>query len=196
MTDKQKRYVDFISDFIKEHGYPPSIREIAKGVGVTSTSGVKKMLDKLTFSGIIRRKENMARGININVLKKIPLLGRIKAGIPTFSEENIEKFIDLNPYLNNEEIFFLKAEGDSMIEAGIMEGDYLLVKKTQTLNNSEIGIFRINGEVTVKRFYKNDGNIKLLPSNLRYKEIQVREGDEFEIVGKVVALLRNLGGFA
>jgi repressor LexA len=195
MTDKQKRYVDFISDFIKEHGYPPSIREIAKGVGVTSTSGVKKMLDKLTFSGIIRRKENMARGININVLKKIPLLGRIKAGIPTFSEENIEKFIDLNPYLNNEEIFFLKAEGDSMIEAGIMDGDYLLVKKTQTLNNSEIGIFRINGEVTVKRFYKSDGNIKLLPSNLRYKEIHVREGDEFEIVGKVVALLRNLGGF-
>lgn len=195
MTDKQKRYVDFINNFIKEHGYPPSVREIAKGVGVASTSGVKKMLDKLTSSGIIRRKENMARGININVLKRIPLLGRIKAGIPTFSEENIEKFIDLDPYLNNEEIFFLKAEGDSMIEAGIMEGDYLLVKKAQTLNNSEIGIFRINGEVTVKRFYKNDGNIKLLPSNLKYKEIQVREGDEFEIVGKVVALLRNLGGF-
>jgi len=90
MTDKQKKYLEFIDNFLKEYGYPPTVREIAKGVGVSSTSGVKKMLDKLSISGAIRRKENMARGININATKQIPLLGRIKAGIPTFSEENIE----------------------------------------------------------------------------------------------------------
>jgi repressor LexA len=193
MTDKQKRYVDFINNFIQEHGYPPTVRELAKGVGVASTSGVKKMLDRLTSSGIIRRKENMARGININIPKKIPMLGRIKAGIPTFSEENIEKFIDLDPYLNNKEIFFLKAEGDSMIEAGIFDGDYLLVKKTQLLNSGDIGIFRLNGEVTVKKFFNHDKVVKLLPANSSYSEIIVKEVDSFEVIGKVIVLLRNIG---
>lgn len=193
MTDKQKKYLEFIDNFLKEYGYPPTVREIAKGVGVSSTSGVKKMLDKLSISGAIRRKENMARGININATKQIPLLGRIKAGIPTFSEENIEKLIDLTPCLQEKDIFFLKAEGDSMIEAGIFDGDYLLVKKVQVLNNNDIGIFRLNGEVTVKNYFIQNGCIKLLPANPNYEPIEVKEDDVFEIVGKVIILIRSFG---
>jgi repressor LexA len=193
MTDKQKKYANFIASFVKEHGYPPTIREIAKGVGVRSTSGVKKMLDKLTLSGVIKKRENMARGININSHKKIPLLGRIKAGIPAFSEENIEKYIDIYSIVDQKDIFFLKAEGDSMIGVGIFDGDYLLVRKTQLLNNGDIGIFRLNGEVTVKKFFNHDKVVKLLPANSNYSEIIVKEIDSFEIIGKVIVLLRNIG---
>jgi repressor LexA len=194
MTDKQRKYVNFIDNFVKEHGYPPTVREIAKGVGVASTSGVNKMLDKLAFSGVIKKRGNMARSININLHKQIPLLGRIKAGKPTFSEENIEKFINLNSYMNEEGIFFLKAEGDSMIGAGIFDGDYLLVKKLQVLNDNDIGIFRLNGEVTVKTFSKQNEKVKLLPANSKYQTIDIKENDVFEIIGKVVILLRDFGG--
>jgi repressor LexA len=193
VTDRQKKYLEFIDNFLKEYGYPPTVREIAKGLGVSSTSGVKRMLDKLAFSGAIKKKENMARGININSITQIPLLGRVKAGIPTLSEENIEKLIDLSSFFKEDNIFFLKAEGDSMIGAGIFDGDYLLVKKLQVLNDNDIGIFRLNGEVTVKSFFKQNERIKLLPANPNYEPIEIKENDAFEIIGKVIILIRSFG---
>ncbi|MDY6821410.1 MAG: transcriptional repressor LexA [Deferribacterota bacterium] len=194
MTSKQKKYIEFINSFIEKNDYPPTIREIALGLGVSSTSSVKKMLDRLKAVGAIEKKTNKARGLEVKK-KGIPLIGRIRAGVPTFSEENIEKFINIESLCRGSDVFFLKAEGDSMVERGIFEGDYLMVKKTMILNNNDIGIFRINGEVTVKTFSikKNPKEIRLIPANAKYSIININKEDDFEIVGKVILILRDLG---
>jgi repressor LexA len=196
MTERQKEFIDFIASFKEACGYPPTIREIVSGLGLASTSTVKKMLDRLAKKGFIEKNPSKARGLDVLLNNNIPLLGTIKAGTPVLSEENIEQYISLKNLLRGENIFFLRVSGNSMSEKGILDGDYLLIKQLSMLDNNEIGVFRINGEVTVKTFYKDDlkKEIILVPANKDYKTIQILENDNFEIIGKVIMVLRHLEG--
>jgi len=191
--EKRKELIlEFIKNFIEINGYSPSIRDICKGVNLTSTSVVKKILDKLEKDGKIQKGEAITRGIKLK--KGIPILGKIKAGVPIISEEHIEGYVNIDKILNYENAFFLKVEGDSMINAGINDGDLALIKMQKQLENNEIGAFRINGEVTLKRLKIEDNTIKLKAENFLYKDIVVTEKDNFEVIGKLVYLLRDYNG--
>jgi len=191
--EKRKELIlEFIKNFTEINGYSPSIRDICKGVNLTSTSVVKKILDKLEKDGKIQKGEAIARGIKLK--REIPILGKIKAGVPIISEEHIEGYVNIDKILNYENAFFLKVEGDSMINAGINDGDLALIKMQKQLENNEIGAFRINGEVTLKRLKIEDNTIKLKAENFLYKDIIVTEKDNFEVIGKLVYLLRNYNG--
>lgn len=191
--EKRKELIlEFIKDFTEINGYSPSIRDICKGVNLTSTSVVKKILDKLEKDGKIQKGEAIARGIKLK--REIPILGKIKAGVPIISEEHIEGYVNIDKILNYENVFFLKVEGDSMINAGINDGDLALIKMQKQLENNEIGAFRINGEVTLKRLKIEDNTITLKAENFLYKDIVVTEKDNFEVIGKLVYLLRDYNG--
>lgn len=188
--EKRKELIlEFIKNFTEINGYSPSIRDICKGVNLTSTSVVKKILDKLEKDGKIQKGEAIARGIKLK--KEIPILGKIKAGVPVMSEEHIEGYVNIDKILNYENAFFLKVEGDSMINAGINDGDLALIKMQKQLENNEIGAFRINGEVTLKRLKIEDNTITLKAENFSYRDIVVTEKDDFEVIGKLVYLLRD-----
>ncbi len=156
MTDRQKKFLDFIEGFINENGYSPSIREIAKGMGLSSTSSVKKMLDRLTDGGFLNRSSSIARGIDMPS-RGIPVVGSIKAGVPVTAEENIEGYMKLDRLtIRSGGHFFLKVDGDSMKDEAILDGDYVLIKPSPVISSGQIGgAFRVNGEVTLKT-YRHD----------------------------------------
>jgi repressor LexA len=191
MTDRQKKFVEFIEGFMADNGYSPSIREIAKGLGLSSTASVKKMLDRLTDGGFLNRSDNIARGIDLPS-KGIPILGRIKAGVPVTAEENIEGYMVLDRLtIRSGGHFFLKVDGDSMKDEAILDGDLVLIKPSKTAENGQIGAFRINGEVTLKTFRKNAEGVFLMPANEAFEPIRVGEYDDFEVIGVLKMLLRQ-----
>ncbi|TYB32565.1 MAG: repressor LexA [Flexistipes sinusarabici] len=191
LTNRQKEFFLFIKNFLDEYGYPPSVRDIAKGMGVTSISSVKKMLDRLAEAGIIKKDSSKARGIEL-INRGVPLLGRIKAGTPVFSEENIEGYVELaEKFKNTQNLFCLKVEGDSMIDKGIFEDDTAVIKKQPDINEGETGAFRINDEVTLKTFARKEGYILLIPANKRYQSIRVTSKDSFEVIGKLIFVLKD-----
>lgn len=190
-------FVDFIEEFIKEKGYSPSIREIAKGMGLSSTASVKNMLDRLTENGLLKRSGNIARGIegkaSAPVSVGIPVLGRIKAGVPVTSEENIEGYIHLDKKVS-EDHFFLRVDGESMKDKAILHGDYVLLKQSNTIDNNKIGAFMINGEVTLKTFSRTPYGAFLMPANQEFKPIKILEDDDFRVIGVLKMVIRSLEG--
>ncbi|MGA1846545.1 transcriptional repressor LexA [Deferribacter abyssi] len=196
LTDKQEKMLKFIKEFRDKNGYIPSVREICKGLNLSSTASVKKMLDRLEAKGVIRKNPQQARSIEIlddffdN--KGLPVLGKVVAGYPVISEENIIEYIDITKFNNRERFFFLKVFGDSMIEKRIFEDDYILVELTKEILNGEIGVFRLNGEVTVKTYINKEEYIILRSENRSYEDIVVTNNDDFEIIGKVVYVIRSL----
>jgi len=188
-TERKDAILQFVTDFLSNNGYPPSIRDICKGLHISSTSVVKNILDKLKAEGKIKKADQLARGILVN--REIPILGKIKAGTPITSEENIEGYINLDTLANIQNSFFLKVDGDSMKNAGILDGDLALIKQQSVLNNNEIGAFRINGEVTLKRLKLGKDKIILRPENEIYKDIIVYDTDNFEVIGKLIYVLKD-----
>ncbi len=194
MTSKQERLLQFILDFHKDNGYSPSIREIAKGMGVSSPSTVKAMLDRLEAQGVLNRSSGVARSlapISQEEDQGIPVIGRIVAGTPVMAEENVEGYIPIKEFLKNSNGgFFLIVDGYSMKDKGILPGDYVFIQPSKEIGNGQIGAFRINGEVTLKTFKKTDEGVFLLPANDEFKPIQILEDDSFEVIGRYVMLLR------
>ena len=194
MTDKQERLLNFILDFHKEHGYSPSIREMAQGMGVSSPSTIKAMLDRLEAKGMLTKSSGRARSFTAVTQeedKGVPVIGRIVAGSPVMAEENIEGYIPVKEFLRNSNGgFFLIVDGYSMQNKGILPGDYVFIQPCKEISNGQIGAFRLNGEVTLKTFKRSDDGIFLLPSNDDFKPIPVTEDDTFEIIGRSVMLLR------
>jgi repressor LexA len=141
------------------------------------------------MEGKIKKANQLARGILLN--REIPILGKIKAGTPVTSEENIEGYINLDSLTNIQNSFFLKVDGDSMKNAGILDGDLALIKQQSVLNNNEIGAFRINGEVTLKRIKIDKNKIILRPENENYEDIIINETDNFEVIGKLIYVLKD-----
>jgi len=194
MTERQKQFIDFIEQFTEYNGYSPSIREIAKGLGLSSTASVKKMLDRLKSNGLLSKVDNIARGIEVTPTG-IPVLGRIKAGMPVESQENIEGYMRLDRLtIRSGDGFFLKIDGDSMKDEGIKDGDFVLINPIKEVRNGQVGAFRVNGEVTLKTFRKDAEGLFLLPANEAFEPIFVNEHDDFEVIGVLKMVLRMLEG--
>jgi len=197
LTARQKAIYDFLLKTIREKGFAPSIPEIGKQFKIASTNGVSDHLKALEKKGYIRRVGKRAIEV-VNALGKtvltatrdVPVLGKVPAGKPLLSEENIEGILSIPDDMGSGKLFALQVKGDSMIGAGILDGDKVIVKQQGTAENGEIVCAMINGEATLKRFFKKDGVITLKAENDKYAPITVSEG-EFRIAGRVVGLLRK-----
>jgi repressor LexA len=197
ITAKQQEILDFMKEQILEKGYPPAVREICSAVHLKSTSSVHSHLETLEKNGYIRRDPTKPRAIEIlddqfnltrRELVNVPILGTVTAGQPILATENIEDYLPVLPsFLHNKQTFVLHVKGDSMINAGIFDGDLILVEKQETARNGEIVVALIEDSVTVKRFYKESDHIRLQPENDALEPIIV---DNCSIVGKVIGLCR------
>jgi repressor LexA len=197
LTERQKAIYDFLLKSIREKGFAPSIPEIGRQFKIASTNGVSDHLKALEKKGYIRRVGKRAIEV-VNALGKsvlsaareVPVLGRVAAGKPFLSEENTEGFLTIPSDMSSGKQFALQVQGDSMIGAGILEGDRVIVKQQSTAENGDIVCALIEGEATLKRFFKKDGVVTLKAENEKYPPIVVSEG-EFRIAGKIVGLLRK-----
>lgn len=203
LTNKQQMVYDYLLDRTRKDGYPPSIREICKGVGVKSTSTIHGHLERLEEKGYIRRDGSKNRAImmlkdlpvpEIPVFDasfaSIPVLGRVTAGAPILAVENIEDYFPIpTSHLSSGDHFLLKVQGNSMLNAGILDNDYVLVKKTEEARNGEYVVALIDDSATVKTFYKEDKAIRLQPENPDYEAIITPNA---QIIGKVKGVFRFL----
>ncbi len=197
ITAKQKEILDFIKQQILEKGYPPAVREICKAVNLKSTSSVHSHLETLEKNGYIHRDPTKPRAIEIlddqfnltrRELVNVPIIGTVTAGQPILATESIEDYFPLLPdCVRNKQTYMLHVKGDSMINAGIFDGDLILVEEGCTAHNGEIIVALIDDSVTVKRFYKEDGHIRLQPENDSMEPIIV---PDCQIIGKVIGLYR------
>jgi len=199
LSARQVKILTAIQEGIQNNGYPPSIREIGEAAGLSSSASVQYQLKALEEAGFIRRDASLGRAIEVvegdsNVIadrsRQIPLVGRIAAGGPILAEQHIEETFPLpESIVGSGELFMLKVVGDSMIEAAICDGDYVVIRSQKTCEKGEIVAAMIDGEATVKTFSRKDGHIWLLPANPDYAPIN---GDDCEILGKVTAVLRSI----
>lgn len=209
LTDRQEDILIFIQQFLQENGYPPTLREIGKKFGISSTFGVKRHLEALTKKGYLNILSNASRGISINKddefgvgliqqfaekeqTNRIPIIGRVAAGSPILAEENVEGSIIIDPsFLRKaKDCFALKVKGDSMIDAGIFEGDLVIVSPQSNVANGDIAVASLDNEVTVKIYENKNNQIKLIPQNQSYSSIVVENKNDFSIVGKVTGVVR------
>jgi repressor lexA len=199
LTSKQEQILKIIKESILEKGYPPSVREMCTAVGLSSTSSVHAHLEALAKKGYIKKDPSKPRTIEImddtfNLSRRevvnLPLLGDVAAGEPIFATENITNYFPMPvDILPNNETFMLNVKGDSMINAGIFNGDKIIVSKQATAENGEIVVAMVEDSATVKRFYKEKGYFRLHPENDALDDIIVKD---LEIIGKVVGLLRMM----
>lgn len=197
LTARQKQIHDFLLKTIREKGFAPSIKEIGERFKISSTNGVSDHLRALERKGHIRRVGKRAielRGAAGKPLfadaREIPILGRVPAGGPLMVEENVEGYLTVAGDLARGKTFALKVKGDSMIDAGILDGDYVIVRSQESAEDGEIVCALVNGEATVKRFRKKGQSVTLQPENEKYQPIAVSKG-ELRIVGKIVGLMRK-----
>lgn len=192
--DKTQEVYEFVEEFIFKNNYPPTIREIGEKLKLDSTSSVVYHLKKLETMGKISRSENKNRAIELTdkpIVSSVtlPVVGEIAAGQPILAEENwTDKIVINENFFMGTNLFVLKVKGDSMIDVGIFDGDYVVISKQNIANNGEIMACLIDNEATVKRFYKENGFFRLQPENSSMRPIYV---DHVEILGKVVGLIRN-----
>src|SRR4030066_766584 len=203
VSPRQEKILDYINKKIKESGYPPSIREIAKAVNLSSSATVHSHLKKLEKKGYLKRNQSKPRAISVltrhgdetvaggfNNMIYIPVVGKIAAGKPILAEENIEDYFPLTPDFvkGKKEVFILHVRGDSMVNAGILDRDYIVVRKQENAINGEIIVALLEDEATVKRFFKTDKKIKLMPENDYMEPIVVKD---VKIIGKVMGVIRK-----
>lgn len=196
-TTKRDEVYNFIKLQIKEKGYPPSVREICSGVGLSSTSSVHAHLKKLEQLGLIKRDRTKTRAIEIideptykKEIINIPIIGTVTAGQPILAIENIDDIFPMPlDYINtNKDLFMLKVHGESMIDAGILDSDLAIIEKTNSAENGDIIVALIENEATLKRFFKEDNFIRLQPENKTMKPIIVKT---CKVLGKLVGLYRK-----
>jgi len=199
LANSQQAIYEFIVSYYEEHAYPPTVREICRAVGLSSTSTVHTHLNKLEQRGLIKRDPAKQRSIVITeqsgVGQLVPLVGNVAAGTPILAVENIEDEFPMPPMLlhggRKGELFVLRVEGNSMIDAGIYNGDYIVVHNGLAYDNGDVVVVRIQGErATVKRIYREQDQVRLQPENAAMQPIYVAYGD-IEVIGKVVGLMRS-----
>ncbi|MFC1725196.1 transcriptional repressor LexA [candidate division KSB1 bacterium] len=200
LTKKQKEVLEAIKSFIQANGFPPSVREINSIFGFSSPAAAHTFLKILEKKGYIRKvgkgrsRSYEVIGFGTGNFVEVPILGRVAAGKPVFSEENREGVLNLDPsFTGNDETFLLRVDGDSMINANINDGDLVLVKKQNTANSGDIVVALIDAEATVKRFFNEGSRIRLQPENDTFQPIFVDESSgEFMVLGKVLKLIRDV----
>ena len=191
LTAQQIKVFDVIKESMQNNGYPPTRAEIARILDFKSVNSAESHIKALVKKGVIEKVPGSSRGIKlVEEASGIPLVGSVAAGSPILAVENIEKTIPLNP-LTKAVDFFLRVQGDSMVEAGILDNDLVGIKKTNNAENGEIVVARIDEDVTLKRFSKNKTSIKLIAENSAYEDIHVSEQTDFAIEGKAVGVIRE-----
>jgi len=195
MNDRARQILDFLQRFGREHGYPPTIREIGVAFDITSTNGVRYYLQMLERAGHLKRSSKLSRGIELRAparpLLGIPLLGRVAAGQPILAEENFEGRIATEELFGDPSgMFALRVRGDSMIDAGIHSGDYVVVRQQETASAGQIIVALVDDEATVKYYQPRRERIELVAANTHYKPIVVERGKDFRILGVVKGVLR------
>ena len=192
LTNMQQRIYEYIASCIKEQGYPPSVREIGEAVGLKSPSTVHFHLKHLEEAGVIEKGAGKGRAITLTAPTvpedKVPILGNVAAGSPILAEECIEDYLTFDTGGRGEEYFALRVRGESMLNAGILPGDLVVVRRQQTAHNGEIVVAMIEDEATVKTYSKQNGHVWLLPENDAYSPI---DGTYAQILGKVAAVVRR-----
>lgn len=198
MTKRQEEIYGFISKHLESYGYPPTVREIGKAVGLTSSSTVHAHLAKLESSGLLRRDPSKPRALELMKEKAkqalapagTPVVGRVAAGEPIVAEENIEEYVDLPAFLGaRDEDYLLKVRGESMSGIGIMDGDLVLVHPQQSALDGQVVVALIENEATVKRYFRESSGLRLEAENPAYAPILTREAT---ILGRVVGVMRAL----
>lgn len=198
LTLKQRQVLDYIKKELKEKGYPPSVREIGTALNLSSTSTVHNHLKRIEEKGYIRRDSLKTRAIEVlefqepeeeNDTVTVPLIGEIAAGIPIFAEQHVEnQFVFSRNVVGKGRLFVLKVKGNSMINAGILNGDYVVVREQNTAENGEIVAALLEDEATVKTFYKEKNAVRLQPENPEFTPIISKD---VKILGKVITLVRK-----
>ena len=218
LTERQQEILAFIQQFREESGYPPTLREIGKKFGISSTFGVKRHLDALVKKGYLNVESNASRGISLlrndeiearynnkeesndniiernDVFSRIPIVGRVAAGSPILAIQNIEGSVVVDPAFmkKSENSFALRVKGDSMINKGIFENDLVIVVPKKEVVNGEMIVAMLDDEVTVKTFELKNNKVRLIPANEKYRPIEISGEREFSVVGKVVGVVRWL----
>lgn len=197
ISKKQSEILEYIKSEILQRGYPPAVREICEAVNLKSTSSVHSHLETLEKNGYIRRDPTKPRAIEIiddtfNLTRRdmvqVPIIGRVAAGEPLLAQENIEEYFPIpSDFMPNNETYMLKVKGESMINAGILDGDFVLVEKKSTADNGDMVVALVEDGATVKRFYKEEGVYRLQPENDHMDPIIVQK---VSILGKVIGVFR------
>jgi repressor LexA len=201
LTNRQRQILDFIRAEIHRRGFPPSVREIGEAVGLSSSSTVHAHLEALESKGFLRRDpskpralevldyRDTERGIDYGQVRAVPLVGSVAAGAPLLAAENIEATMPLPAEMAGEDSFLLRVKGESMIDAGILDGDFVVVRQQRTATNGDIVVALVEDDATVKTFYRESNHVRLQPENRSMEPILVRDP---MVLGKVVALFRRL----
>jgi repressor LexA len=198
LTKRQKEIFDFIRNYASKTGYPPTVREIGKAVGLHSSSTVHAHLANLEKVGLLRRDPTKPRAIELLVgrakravqASSVPVVGEVAAGEPVLAEENIEEYLELPSVIGGDEgDFILQVKGDSMKDAGIIEGDFVVVQQASSARNGQIVVALIDDEATVKRFFREKDRVRLQPANKDFKPIRTRDA---QVVGRVVGVFRRV----
>ncbi len=212
LTGKQREILEAVQSWIEQHGRPPTLREMAQRMGVSSTNAIRDHLRVLESKGYLKREARLSRGLEVirggrddavasppepdsrPNLVAVPLIGRVAAGAPILAEENIEDTLYLDKFFVREgDLFALQVKGTSMVNAGIFDGDYVFVRQQPVANRGEIVVALLGEEATVKTYYPENGHVRLQPENDTMEPIIVRRGDpDFRLVGKVSAVLRKM----
>lgn len=191
LTAQQIKVFDVIKESLQSNGYPPTRAEIAKILDFKSVNAAESHIKALVKKGVIEKVPGSSRGIKlVEEISGIPLVGSVAAGSPITAYENVEKTIHSNP-LNKSVDFFLRVQGESMIDAGILDNDLVGVRKTKNAENGEIVVARLEDEVTLKRFKKDSSGIRLVAENKSFSDIRVDETSNFSIEGKAVGIIRE-----
>jgi repressor LexA len=202
LTDRQREILDFIKAEMRRKGYPPTVRDIGQAVGLSSSSTVHSHLNALEAKGLIKRDPSKPRALEVighdretvvtsmRGVRELPVLGAVAAGVPMLAEENIEGTIPLpTEVVREDSTFVLRVKGDSMIDAGIFDGDFVVVRQQPTADNGDIVVALLEDEATVKRYFRESDRIRLQPENDSMEPIYVRD---VTILGKVVAVFRRM----
>ncbi len=198
LTKRQQEIFDFIKSYGSEHGYPPTVRDIGKAIGLTSSSTVHAHLANLEKVGLLRRDPSKPRALEVLVGKAkevvapsgLPVVGQVAAGQPVLAEENIEEYVSVPEIAGGGDgEFLLEVRGDSMVDAGILEGDHVVVRRQDTAADGEIVVALVGEEATVKRFFRENDHVRLQPENATMEPIRSRE---VKVLGRVVGLCRQV----
>ena len=195
LNDRARDILEFVQRFTRERGFPPTIREIGDAFGISSTNGVRYYLNMLEKEGRLKRSGRISRGIETTAPRGggIPILGRVAAGQPVLAEESFDGRLEPNDLFGApDSLFALRVKGDSMIDAGILEGDYVIVRRQQTASPGEIVVALLEDEATVKRYQPARDRIELVAENPRYRPIVVGPDAGFQILGIVKGVIRTV----
>jgi len=197
LTPRQKQVLDFITRQIDEHGYPPTLREISQEIGTSGTVTALSHLEALERKGYLRRELGTSRTISLNrepqpKLVSVPIVGVVRAGLPALAFEEIEGYYPLERLQLQGGEFFLRVTGDSMVNDAIIEGDLALIRPQLTAENGDIVVAMVEGEATLKRFYRERDHIRLQPRNPNMTAIIIPAEQEVQIIGKVVKIVRDI----